>query len=194
MSDLNRSVHDENDRLLNGIRAGDEAALDELARLFYPRLTDYAATITGDSAAALDVVQDVLLGLWQNRGTLAPTTTLRAYLFRAVRNRAINDRRNTLRRPGSDTGTPSTDTRAEFLPGDSPAPDSHLQYRALIADYHKAIRALPERRQAVYRLVRLYGMSYSETASILSVSENTVRTQMSDALREIRSALADHLD
>ena len=165
------------------LRAGDPDAFTELSAAWYGGLFDFAASITGDRFVAEDVVQDVLLNVWEMRRTLSPQTTLRAYLFRAVRNRALNERRRK---------AAFSDAQHE-LPGTGSDPHAVVQYDHLLADYRRAIAELPERRQLVFRLCRLYGLSYDECASVLGISVNTVRTQMSDALRHIRLALADYL-
>jgi len=171
-------------RWIDGIRRGEEQTFAAVVRELYPPLYDFAAGITRDGDAARDVIQDVLAAVWERRSEFAPATTVRAYLFRAVRNRAINH----FRRRNTDPYLEDQSVSAAV------PPDEYHQYREVMAAYHKAIARLPERRRAVYSLVRLYGLSYDETAAILEISTNTVRTQMSDALKSIRTALLDYTD
>ncbi len=168
--------------LVNSIRSGDRTALNEIAEEYFRPLFDFVAAITRDSAASKDIVQDLFLTVWMNRSDFEPATSIKAYLFRAARNRALNfaQRRRPLVEPS-----------LELASDDDPS--SGIQYEALLADYHAAIAQLPERRRTVFTLVRLYGLSYHEVASVLGVSTNTVRTQMSDALRAVRTALGKYL-
>ena len=84
-------------RLAEGIRNSDSRAFDELFRAIYPRLVRFAFQITQDWNTSCDITQDIFVMLWQNRNNIDPDRSVRALLFRSVRNRAINylrDRRS----------------------------------------------------------------------------------------------------
>lgn len=84
-------------RLAEGIRNSDSRAFDELFRAIYPRLVRFAFQITQDWNTSCDITQDVFVMLWLNRNTIDPDRSVRALLFRSVKNRAINylrDRRS----------------------------------------------------------------------------------------------------
>src|SRR5438552_19172921 len=76
--------------LLRRLRQGDQAAFDGLFRSVYAQLVGGATAVLRDSAVAEEIVQDVMLELWRRRETLIVEDSLRAYLFRAARNRALN--------------------------------------------------------------------------------------------------------
>ena len=125
----------------------------------------------------------MLLAIWERRASFTPHTSVKAYLYRAVRNRSIN---SVVRQ------------RAQAVPVEPDTPgladtEEQLRFSELVIAYRKAIAALPERRRIVFNLIRLHELSYAEAAAVLDVSENTIRTQMSEALTAIREALADFL-
>ena len=77
------------------IRAGDEHAFEQLFGDTYPRLVRIAAAyVDGDAAA--DVVADVFVSVWNARSTWTPVD-VDAFLYRAVRNRALNHVRGVTR-------------------------------------------------------------------------------------------------
>jgi len=82
----------ERDRALR-IRAGDEGAYAELFREVHVALREFATTYVHSAALAEEIVQDVFLDLWIRRVEWAPARGIRAYLFRAVRNRATDTTR-----------------------------------------------------------------------------------------------------
>ena len=174
------------DRWVERIRHGDEAAFAAMVRAYYPRLFDFALSYTRSAPVAEDLVQDVLAHVWEHRGTWQPATTAQAYLFRAVRNRALNARRD--RKPQDDLAAAGAARSAD------PDPDDDARYAALVAAYRAAVEELPERRRLVFRLSRLYGLTYAEIGAVMDVSVNTVRTQMAAALAHLRDRLGPHLE
>src|SRR6185312_1168425 len=76
--------------LLGRLRGGDKDAFDSIFREYYPHLTGVAESMLREREAAEDMAQDVMMELWRRRETLVLETSLRAYLFRAVRNRSLN--------------------------------------------------------------------------------------------------------
>src|SRR5213075_488603 len=80
--------------LLRRIQAGDEGAYDAAFRVWYPVLVRVAGAVLHDPDAAEEVAQDVMVQMWQRRHVLDVDTPLKAYLLRAVRNRALNHLRH----------------------------------------------------------------------------------------------------
>ena len=169
------------------IRRGDEAAYEALFRTFYPELHRLALRYTGCTRTAEDLVQDVFLSIWDRRRTWSVQTTLRAYLYGAVRNRATNLReRERVRRAWADS-----EAHAPTLPPPDAADALHGD--ALHETTRAWIDSLPERRREVFLLSRRHGLTYKEIAAMLSLSEKTVETQMGRALRFLRARLADFM-
>ena len=169
-------------QLVNRIRGGDGAAFDQMVRTHYRDLFDFAVALVGVPAVAEDVIQDVLLNVWERRATWQPVPTSRAYLFAAIRNRSYNalrDRRVYSAPPIDEPATTESDELA--------------RYSDLVRDYRLAVRDLPDRRREVYRLSRLYGLTYEEIAAVLGISPNTVRSQIAAALKHLRRRLGEHL-
>src|SRR5215218_3407024 len=80
--------------LLNRLHAGDPAAFDSIFRAHYAYLVAFAQGLLRDRAAAEDAAQEVMLELWRRRSDVAIQESLRAYLLRATRNRALNQLRH----------------------------------------------------------------------------------------------------
>jgi RNA polymerase sigma-70 factor (ECF subfamily) len=55
-----------------------------------------------------------------------------------------------------------------------------------------AVSALPEKRQEIFRLAREEGLKYREIAEQLNISVKTVETQMTLALKQLRTLLKDY--
>ncbi len=172
--------------LLARIRDGDRAAFDEVFRVHYARLVGAAESLVRDRGVAEDVAQDVFFELWRRRESLTVQESLRAYLFRSVRNRSLNHLRH---------GRVERDA-APYLARDDASPAAApalLAERELEAAVQDAVRALPAAPREVFEMSRVHGLKYGEIATTLGVSVKTVEARMGRALRELRERLAPWL-
>jgi RNA polymerase sigma-70 factor, ECF subfamily len=172
--------------LLDRLRAGSRDAFDAIFRQHYAPLVAVAGGIVHDRASAEDVVQDVMLELWRRRAALAIETTLRSYLFRATRNRALNRIRDE-----------QVARRAEPLlaheTGVGSATDRRVHEQEIAGAVRRAVAELPARCREVFELSRVHGLKYAEIANVMNISIKTVEAQMGKALRVIRERLAPWL-
>lgn len=170
--------------LIRRIATGDEAAFDTVFRAYYPQVVWAAESILRERSTAEELAQDVMLELWRRRENLRLESSLRAYLYHAARNRALNHIRHekiVLR------------TNAAALaegPAQSPAADSQMAEGELETAIREAISRLPERCRETFELSRTQGMKYAEIATVLGVSVKTVEARMGQALRDLRRDLA----
>lgn len=153
-----------------------------LATMHWGPLVRYAATVVRSREAAEDVVQDAFAALWALRVPL-PVDRLVPYLYRAVRNLALNERR---------WGRVRRLWLARQPQGDRPAPPLDDE-AALDARVRAALATLPARRREVFELVRFHDLSYRQVAEVLEVAPQTVANHMSAAMRDLRVALHDLL-
>jgi RNA polymerase sigma-70 factor (ECF subfamily) len=172
--------------LLDRIRHGDEGAFDAVFREHYASLVRSAEAMLHRRDLAEEIVQDVLLALWQRRDTLVVEDSLRAYLFRATRNRALNHLRHVAIERKAEPELSSVEPSA----GDAQATLVHEEIDIAL---RRAIGVLPPRCREVFELSRVHGLRYAEIASTLGISVKTVEAQMGKALRVLRDELAPWL-
>lgn len=167
--------------ILQRFQARDESAFDAVFRTYYAQLVGIATHILRERANAEDIAQDVLLELWRRRENIVLETSLRAYLARATRNRALNKLRHERVARRAD---PDAVGRTQ-----APPADRDLMEEEVDAAVRHAVRALPERCREVFELSRVHGLTYAEIAQVLSISIKTVEAQMGNALRALREHL-----
>ena len=169
--------------LVARIARGDRDAFEIVFREHYVPLVRFGEAMLRSREKAEDAVQDVLLNLWRQRETVRIDDSLRAYLYRAVRNRALNSVRNDR-------------VRRDAVPhllretGDAPPGDAAVLEGELEGAVRDAIDALPPRCREIFELSRSRGLRYSEIAESLGISVKTVETQMGRALRSLRERLS----
>jgi RNA polymerase sigma-70 factor (ECF subfamily) len=168
--------------LLERLRAGDQNAFDSLFRSHYPQLVRVAEAMLRERASAEETVQDVMLELWRRRESLIVETSIRAYLFRATRNRALNRIRHERVQRASEPEL----ARQSFA---QPA-DAKLIEEEIDGALQHALDSLPARCREVFELSRIHGLKYAEIAHTLDISVKTVEAQMGKALRIMRERLS----
>lgn len=168
------------------IARGDRGAFETVFREHYAALVRFADAMLRSRESGEDIVQEVLLNLWRQRETLRVDDSLRAYLYRAVRNRALNSVRNDRVRREA---VPHLVREApQAAPGDADLLEGELEVAA-----RAAIAELPPRCREIFELSRFQGLRYSEIAETLGISVKTVETQMGRALKALRERLAPFL-
>lgn len=174
-------------KLAAGITKSDQKAFDELFRAMYPRLVRFAFKITQDWNGSCDITQDVFVMLWQHRKQIDPERSIRAWLYRSVRNRAFNYLRD--RRDKRDVAGPAT---METLTDDSFPADAGVsgdgQDDRLNIKLYEWINELPDRQREAFELSRFEGLYHHEIAGIMNVSVKTVNNHLTAALKQIRSS------
>lgn len=172
--------------LLHKVRAGDEGAYDAVFRTWYPVLVRVASALLRDADAAEEVAQDVMHELWRRRQLVEPDISIRAYLLRSVRNRALNHLRHLKVRRESEAAV-------QALYDQPTASDQPVVAKELSAAIQLAFAALPPRCREIFEMNRLHGLKYAEIAEALGISQKTVEAQMGKALRIMRARLAPWL-
>jgi RNA polymerase sigma-70 factor (ECF subfamily) len=169
------------------LRAGDREAFEQLFRGFYSRLADYACSLLASADAAEDAVQDVFVAVWDGRERLPEGGRLVGYLYRSVRNRALNQiraRRTAARWLAAVEPDPAISPEAELV----------LEDRELEQAYRAALEEVSPRGREVFLLSRDHGLSYPQIAELLGISVKTVETLMGRVLRALRARLLPRLD
>ena len=172
--------------LLDRIRRGDREAFDSIFRTYYASLVGMAESLLRQRAVAEEVVQDVMLELWRRHETLRVEDSLRAYLFRSARNRALNHLRHIkVERRGEPHVTRSSEA--------APTAPAQLVEQEIDTALRQALDELPAGAREVFDLSRVHGLKYAEIAATLGISVKTVEARMGKALRALRERLAPWL-
>lgn len=171
--------------LLPAMQQGDLKAYGVLFRRYYPMLCAYAAKFV-ELKDAEEIVQDVMLWLWENRETQTFETSLSQYLFRTVYHRAINLIVRHQSRLRADTLF--YENRQKMLQD-----TDFYQLEELQKRIREAVDALPPAYREAFVMHRFDNKSYKEIAEILQVSPKTVDYRIQQALKQLRVMLKDYL-
>jgi RNA polymerase sigma-70 factor (ECF subfamily) len=181
------AARDPESDLLVCVAAGDEHALAALYDRVSAAAYGLALRITGDTAAAEDVVQESLLRVWRGADRYEPARgAARAWLLRLVRNAAIDHVRARGARDRAEGGV-ATDAEEIAAPE---RPDEAL----LRVERGRRVRAAldelpPEQRRAI-ETAYFEGLSHSEIAARDGTPLGTVKTRIRDGVLRLRAGFA----
>ncbi|MGE5793031.1 MAG: RNA polymerase sigma factor [Bacteroidota bacterium] len=184
-------MSDDNDeavRLLDRIAAGEESAMADFYGRFSRQVYAFALRSCGRPEEAEDVVVEAMYEVWKSAGRFAGGSQVRTWLFSIARHKLI-DR---VRRAGP-RHTVELDDVADGLADDDPSAFERLA-RAQNADALKGCmaRLSPEHRECVH-LVFFGELALAEVAAVQGCPENTVKTRLFHAKRQLRRCLERRL-
>ncbi|MEV4420227.1 sigma-70 family RNA polymerase sigma factor [Patulibacter sp. NPDC049589] len=203
------------ERLLDRLRDGDEAAFDHLVVLHTPGLLRLARTFVSTQAVAEEVVQETWLGVLRGIDRFEGRSSLRTWIYRILANRAqtrgVVEHRTvpfaTL--AGRELGEDFTAVGPErFLPADHDrwphhwaapprrwdvSPEAALSHAETLRLVQREIAALPAAQRAVVTMRDLEGLDADEVCTILDLTAGNQRVLLHRGRSRIRAALEAHL-
>ena len=175
--------HDPYPQWSRRIADSDAAALEELFHAMHDALARYAERLVRDPAAAGDLVQEAFIRIWARRARLDASLSLRALLYRTVRNLAFNHVRD------ERTRERLLSERYEPEGWRDPGPAARVEGRELRDQLERWIGELPARQREALMLSRVEGLSHDEIAAVLEVAPRTINNHLVRALRTLRDRL-----
>ena len=157
----------------------DEAALEQLYHNYYPRLYRFVARITHREGLIDEIINDVMYVVWEKAATYDPKCKPSTWIFGIAFNKA--------RQAVRDSARPEEDSLDE-LDEDSSwlgRQDHSLNQLELDQWLETALNTLSPEHRAVIELTYYEGLHYSEIAAILGCPENTVKTRMHHARKNL---------
>jgi RNA polymerase sigma-70 factor (ECF subfamily) len=182
--------------LLAGLRAGDDAAFEQLVREQAPRMLAVARRLLGDGEDARDAVQDAFVSAFRGLGSFAGQARVSTWLHRIVVNAALMKLRTRRRKPEQplDGLLPRYEADGHRRdPGGPWQPSERLERRELRKLVRDGIERLPEAHRTVLVLRDIEGLDTAEVAERLGVSTGVVKTRLHRARQALRTLLDPHL-
>lgn len=171
--------------LIEQIQLGSKDAFKQMFIKFYSPLCEYASQYVSDEDAE-ELIQELMLFIWENRNSLFVEISLKSYLFMAVKHRCLNAIKRLLYHE-----------RVHSLIYDKikdqfENPDTYF-VNELTENITKAIEELPENYRETFKLSRFGEQSNPQIAEALGVSIKTVEYRITQSLKILRVKLKDYL-
>ena len=170
--------------LLIDLKNGDEKAFETLFWEYNQHVYHFVYSLLYDKSMAADLTQNVFLKIWEKHETIDPEQNFDAYLFTIARNLVYKETENRL------LSEKLTESLQRQLSDVDSLMEERIDAESLREYINSLIEELPPSRREIFRLSRPDHLSYREIAERLSISEQTVETQLSRALRFLRDRLS----
>jgi RNA polymerase sigma-70 factor (ECF subfamily) len=169
--------------LIIKIHEGDADAFKNLFETYCQALIYFAWRYVKNTQVAENIVQDVFLKIWLNRTKLNPALSTKSYLYKAVKNQAMQHLRK--------AKIESRKGNIQALDGSVKSPEDILDEKEIAISVQRAISELPSKSRLIFTMSKYSNLKYSEIAEIQNISIKTVETHMGRALKFLRKRLAN---
>jgi len=165
---------------IQAMQVGDIPSFEHLFDLYKNKVYVFIKNSLLSHADAEELTQEVFIKIWTNRKKIDPEKSISAYIYTIAKNEIYDFLRKKLnQKKYIESIVKEQDFKTDHI-------EQNLFYKETHQLIHKLINQLPERRRRIFELSRLEGNSYREIAEQLNISENTVDTQIRQALKYLR--------
>jgi RNA polymerase sigma-70 factor (ECF subfamily) len=162
-----------------------EANFEQVFKSYFGPLCNYVNSHIKDWENSREIVQGVFLKIWEGRTNLEITTSVKSYLYSAVRNRMIDYiRSNKKAKEYASTLDP------EGINNEDKEMDSFLIREEIL----KSMEKMKPKMKKIFALSKMEGLTYSEIASYLNISKRAVEDNVAKALKHLKDDLATNKD
>lgn len=162
-------------QLLERIAHRDREAFDELFKVYHPRLFRFVFRMTASYRTADELVNDVLLVVWQSAQTFRGDAKVSTWIFGIAYRQALRRLRK---------------RKYTTVPIDDITAESYSNNRLEREDWvRRGIDRLPPKQRLTVMLVYYLGLTCEETAAATGAPVNTIKTRMFHARRKLREYL-----
>lgn len=199
--EIDQTIYESEEELLAGLRRHDRLACTCLLKRFMPRLYRLALQLTANADDAEDVLQESFIQACSRIDRFEGRSSLGSWLYRIVLNTALGRLRR--RAPDTVSLTENSKERRESEPLSLDVVEALIDWESepggqalskeLREVVEEAITKLPETLRAAVVLRDIEGLSTSEAASVLGVSEAALKVRLHRARLALREALAPYI-
>jgi RNA polymerase sigma-70 factor, ECF subfamily len=194
--DVDLSIYEDERELLRGLRRRDRLACTCLLKFYAPRLLRLAGQLMGDPDEAEDVLQEAFIRACDQIDGFRGESGLGTWLHRIVINTALMRLRARQPVTTDDIETMINQQPAQTwqsVAGKSAEPSREVLGAELLEMMNEAISRLPERLRTAFVLRDIEGLSTSEAASVLGISESALKVRLHRARLALQEELTPYL-
>ncbi len=187
------SLVDEDEALIAAALNGSAFAWEKLVRRYEAKVYNHGLRLMGNSADAMDLVQEVFLGVYRNLHRFRGDAKFSSWLFRIAHNKAVDLNRRKRIISGSTGNGAEEGDGFDAYPGATDAePDARLTRHQQNEETLALLLRLPFEQRIVVELKIYQSLTFEEIAAMQDISENTAKTRFYTALRKLKGVAEEH--
>jgi len=179
--------HKHDDDLLLALQSGNKHAYEVIYDRYWQILFRFSRKMLQDENSAKDVVQEVFTTFWLKSAETNIKPPLAAFLYTLTRNKILDMIRH------SKVETRYLDSLKQIIQLSDALPDRMYVEKELYDQIENEISKLPEKTRIIFEMSRKEYKSNQQIADELSISDKTVRNQISNGIRILKSKFGDSI-
>ncbi|MDR1201071.1 MAG: RNA polymerase sigma-70 factor [Tannerellaceae bacterium] len=175
-----------NELITRLLKEGSEQAFEAVYKSFYKGLCAFASQYVEEREECEEIVQDVMMWLWENRKALIPEMSVKTLLFTIVKNKCLNSL--------SHKQIKQRVHESLYATFEEPFEDPDMYIgNEMMTKLDQAIQNLPEDYRIAFTLNRFENQTYNDIAVKMNVSSKTIAYRISQALKILREDLKEYM-
>ena len=182
------SLVNEDEALIAAALNGSAYAWEKLVKRYETQIFNYSVRLTGNSSDAMDLMQEVFLGVYRNLHRFRGDAKFSSWIFRIAHNKAVDmNRRRRLMSNQLRTNDDEFDI-LDILPGDTGnEPDEKLGTQQQNGKITRMLARLSLEQRLVVEFKVFQSLTFDEIAVMQDISANTVKTRFYTALKKLKA-------
>ncbi len=182
------SLVNEDEALIAAALNGSAYAWEKLVKRYETQIFNYSVRLTGNSSDAMDLMQEVFLGVYRNLHRFRGDAKFSSWIFRIAHNKAVDmNRRRRLLSNQLRINDDEFDI-LDILPGDTGnEPDEKLGTQQQNGKITRMLARLSLEQRLVVEFKVFQSLTFDEIAVIQDISANTVKTRFYAALKKLKA-------
>lgn len=184
---------DDDEALIAAALNGSAYGWEKLVRRYESKIYNYGLRLTGNTTDAMDLMQEVFMGVYRNLHRFRGDAKFSSWIFRIAHNKAVDmNRRRALLQGKSLSFDDTEGLEFQFTDHDTSAePDSRLIKGQQNHEIQKLLQILPIEQRLVIELKIFQSQTFEQIAEMQEISENTAKTRFYSALKKLKAIMEE---
>ena len=185
---------DEDEALIAAALKGSAYAWEKLVKRYESKIYNHGLRLTGNSSDAMDLMQEVFLGVYRNLHRFRGDAKFSSWIFRIAHNKAVDmNRRKRLMTAPPRFSEEDEGDEFERFPGKSELePENRLGDQERNVRVLKMLGELSSDQRSIVELKVYQSLTFDEIAELQDISANTAKTRFYSALKKLKVVSEEH--
>ncbi len=182
------SLIDEDEALIAAALNGSAYAWEKLVKRYESRIYNHGLRLTGNVSDAMDLMQEVFLGVYRNLHRFRGDAKFTSWIFRIAHNKAVDmhRRKRLMSVPAKYSDEDEGDAFDKYPGKIDFEPDFRLAEQRQNARVLKILNELGMEQRSVVELKVFQSLTFEEIAELQDISSNTAKTRFYSALKKLK--------